>query len=62
MVQRHATLGIGFSGTVKLTGNADCNRYKYSGYGIGFDTQSQFSWSYSNIWVGNSSSVHFYKK
>ena len=30
-------------GVVKLTKNADTDRYKYSGYGIGFDSQSAFS-------------------
>ena len=30
-------------GAVKLTKNADTDRYKYSGYGIGFDSQSGFS-------------------
>ena len=30
-------------GVVKLTKNADTDRYKYSGYGIRFDSQSAFS-------------------
>ena len=30
-------------GTVKLTKNADPDKYKYSGYGIGFDSRSKFS-------------------
>ena len=30
-------------GSVKLTKNADINKYKYSGYGIGFDGEQTFS-------------------
>ena len=30
-------------GYVKLTKNADSNKYKYSSYGIGFDSRSEFS-------------------
>ena len=30
-------------GTVKLTKNADIDKYKYSGYGIGFNRKGQFS-------------------
>ena len=30
---------------VKLTKNADSDKYGYSGYGIGFDASSQFSLS-----------------
>ena len=30
-------------GTVKLTKNADVSKYKYSGYGIGFDGKGAFS-------------------
>ena len=30
---------------VKLTTNADPNKYKYSGYGIGFDASGSFSLS-----------------
>ena len=29
--------------SVKLTKNADPHKYKYSGYGIGFDSRSEFS-------------------
>ena len=39
-------------GAVKLTKNADPDKYKYSGYEIGFDSPSQFSWrdgSYEKI-------------
>ena len=31
--------------SVKLTKNADPVKYKYSGYGIGFDSRSQFSFT-----------------
>ena len=31
-------------GSVKLTKNADINKYKYSGYGIGFDGNRAFSY------------------
>ena len=30
-------------GTVKLVKNAEINKYKYSGYGIGFDRHGTFS-------------------
>ena len=30
-------------GSVKLTKNADTDKYKLSGYGIGFDSHSEFS-------------------
>ena len=30
-------------GSVKLTKNADIDKYRYFGYGIGFDRQSSFS-------------------
>ena len=30
-------------GAVKLTKNADIDKYKYSGYGIGFDSRGTFS-------------------
>ena len=30
-------------GAVKLTKNADFDKYKYSGYGIGFDRRGTFS-------------------
>ena len=35
---------------VKLTKNADTDKYKYSGYNIGFDLQSAFSLPDSGIW------------
>ena len=36
------TLGNCLFGSVKLTKNADLDEYKYSGYGIGFDSCSEF--------------------
>ena len=36
-------LGNCLFGSEKLTKNADPDKYKYSGYGIGFDSRSQFS-------------------
>ena len=32
-------------GSVKLNKNADLNKYKYSGYCIGFDSRSEFSFT-----------------
>ena len=32
-------------GSVKLTKNADLDKYKYSGYGIGFDSHSELSFT-----------------
>ena len=43
-------------GSVNLTKTADPDKYKYSGYGIGFDFRSEFS-SHSEC-----SSVHIDKK
>ena len=37
------TLANWLFGSVKLTKNADPDKYKYSGYGIGFDSRSEFS-------------------
>ena len=36
------TLGNCLFGSVKLTKNADLDKYKYSGYYIGFDSHSDF--------------------
>ena len=36
-------------GAVKLTKNADVDKYKYSSYGVRFDSQSAFSLSNSSI-------------
>ena len=35
-------LGNCIFGSEKLTINADLDKYKYTGYGIGFDSQSEF--------------------
>ena len=35
-------LGHCLFGSVQLTKNADSDRYKYAGYGIGFDSRSEF--------------------
>ena len=50
---------------MKLTKNADPDKYVYIGYNIGFDVRSQFSWSNGEcgknvviFGVDNSSSVH----
>ena len=49
---------------VKISKNADPDKCKYSGYGIGFDSRSQFSWTSGSqgknviiFWVDNSSSL-----
>ena len=56
-------------GPVKLTKNADISKYKYSGYGIGFDgkgTFSHLSGGFGNnaiiFGVDMSSSVHAHNK
>ena len=58
-------------GDVKLTINANPDKYKYSGYGIGFDTSRSFSLSDGSVFdksviifsADMSSSVHInYKK
>ena len=36
-------------GGVKLTKNADSDKYSYSGYGIGFDTQIECSLSDDSV-------------
>ena len=38
-----AALGNSLFGAVKLVKNADIDKYKYSGYGIGFDMKRTFS-------------------
>ena len=38
-----------FFGSVKITRNADPDKYKYSGYGIGFDSRSEFSFTDGSI-------------
>ena len=59
------TLGNCLFGSVKPTKNADLDKYKYSGYGIGFDSRSEFSLPDSSMGknfitfgAGMSSSVH----
>ena len=47
------TLGNCLFGAVKLTKNADPDKYGYTGYGIGFDPRSQFSLPDGN-WGKNS--------
>ena len=37
------TLGNCLFGAVKITKNADPDKYKYSGYGVGFDSRSELS-------------------
>ena len=56
-------------GSVKLTKNADLDKYKYSSYDIGFDSRSEFlftdrSYAKNVIIFGAdmSSSVHIYNK
>ena len=36
------TLDNSLFGSVKLTKNADLDKYKYNGYNIGFDSRSEF--------------------
>ena len=38
-------LGNCLFGAVKLSKNDDSDKYRYSGYGIGFDARSQVLWS-----------------
>ena len=40
----HPTLKNCFFGAVTLTKNADIEKYGYSGFGIGFDRRSNFSY------------------
>ena len=56
-------------GGVKLTKNADPDKYSYSGYGIGFDTRGEYSLSDSSVGKNAiilgfhmSSSVHIHNK
>ena len=44
-IGRDFSLGNSLYGSVKLTKNPDFDKYKYSGYGIGFDTRWSFSLS-----------------
>ena len=63
------TLENYLSGSVKITKNTDVNKYKYSGYGIGFDGKGVFTHptgSFGNnailFGVDMSSSVHIDNK
>ena len=56
-------------GAVTLTKNADIEKYKYSGYGIGFDRRSSFSFQGGEFgqniiifWIDMSSSPHIDNK
>ena len=56
-------------GSVKLTKNADPDKYKYSGYGIGFYSRSEFSFTDGSVeeniiifGAGMSSSLHIDNK
>ena len=42
-ISDYQTLENFLFGAVTLTKNADINKYKYSGYGVGFDTHGSFS-------------------
>ena len=42
-ISGYPTLENGLFGAVSLTKNADNDKYKYSGYGIGFDRHGEFS-------------------
>ena len=42
-ISSYRTLEDCLFGAVSLTKNADIDKYKYSGYGIGFDRQGEFS-------------------
>ena len=63
------TLNNGFFRSVKLNKNADLDKYKYSGYAIGFDSRSEFSLTDGSVGkniiifgVDISSSVHIDNK
>ena len=49
-------------GCVKLTKNADPDKYSYSGYGIGFDTPGQYSLPDGSVGFDMSSYVHIDNK
>ena len=42
-ISDYPTLENCLFGAVRLTKNADINKYKYSGYGIGFDKKGSYS-------------------
>ena len=64
MISSYQTLENCLFGAVKLTKNPDIDKYKYSGYGIGFDRRGEFSFGDGfgqNViifWADMSSSVH----
>ena len=45
-------LGNCLYGVVKLTKNADSDKYGYNDYGIGFRQRSEFLWTHGN-WAKN---------
>ena len=49
-ISDYLTLDNCLSGAVSLTKNAVIDRYRYSGYGIGFDRHGSFS--FSGTWLG----------
>ena len=56
-------------GSVKLTKNADPDKYKYNGYSIGFNCGSEYLFTDGSMWknviifeAGMSSSVHIDNK
>ena len=67
-LETYFTLGNCLFGAVKLTKNADPDKYEYNGYGIRLDSRSKFSWlDESNgkkfiFGVDHSSSVHIDKR
>ena len=42
------TLSNCLFGSVKLTKNADLDKYKYTEYGVGFDSRSEFLFTYGS--------------
>ena len=49
-IDNYPTLANALFGAVKLTKNADIEKYKYSGYGIGFDVKRFFFASFWRNW------------
>ena len=52
-VSSYPTLENCLFGAVKLTKNADIDKYGYSGYGIGFDRHGRFSFMSSSTKIDN---------
>ena len=44
-----ATLKNSLFGAVKFIKNADIDKYRYSGYGVGFDSKESFSFPVSGF-------------